>query len=98
MLFQAFFDYLNVIYCSVLSLIITFGYNDVSLLKHADISVTWYYLKSTTTTNYTFSSYVLLDFFFFQTIAGYYCHNILSGSINYAKQPFHYRIVAEDRK
>ena len=44
MLFQIFFDYLNVIYCSVLSfsLIIAFGYNDVSLLKHAEISVTWY--------------------------------------------------------
>ena len=42
MMFQIFFDYLNVIYCSVLNLIIDFGYNDVSLLKHAEINVTWY--------------------------------------------------------
>ena len=45
MLFQICFGYLNVIYCSVLSLIIAFGYNDVSLLKHAEISVTWYEIQ-----------------------------------------------------
>ena len=46
MLFQIFFDYLNVnfqLLCSQLDTMdLTFGYNDVSLLKHAEISVTWY--------------------------------------------------------
>ena len=42
MLFQIFFHYFKNVNFQPLSLIIAFGYNDVSLLKHAQISLTWY--------------------------------------------------------
>ena len=41
MLLQLFFDYLNVNFPLLCSQFNT-GYNDVSLLKHAEISITWY--------------------------------------------------------
>ena len=45
MLFQMFFDYLNVnsqLLFSQFNINYAYGYNDVGLIKHAQVSVVWY--------------------------------------------------------